>query len=104
MVKSRTRSNEPESTPKGKPVNEGVVVATPAFPGGATQQWMCDAVVPLGVLVPGMVARRLLKTTLTSRVCAVVSKVTNAKPVPREGVAGFSLAPPIVPDSVMIPA
>jgi hypothetical protein len=65
---------------------------------------MCEAVVPLGVLVPGMNARRLLKTTFTSKVCAVVSKVTNAKPVPREGVPGFSLAPLMIPDSVTIPA
>ena len=39
-VVSYVWSIEPLVTPKGKPTNDGVVVATPAFVGGAAQQWM----------------------------------------------------------------
>jgi hypothetical protein len=69
-------------TPSGNPVNVGIVVATPVLLGGATQQWMCEAVV--GVLKP-------LKFTSTVIKFVVVSQVTNAVPVPVDvGCGGFS--------------
>jgi hypothetical protein len=62
----------------------GIVVATPTFvlvPGIVWQQWMCAAVV--GVVKP-------LKVALTCSVWAVVSSITVANPVPREGVPSFA--------------
>src|SRR5436305_10497433 len=44
-VKSKALTKVPEVTPSGNPTKLGVVVATPVFPGGAIQQWICAAVV-----------------------------------------------------------
>ena len=70
----------------GKPVKDGVVVATPAVPvsGSAVQQCMCDAVV---------VPSKSLNDTWTSIVFATVSMVTNAEPVPGDVFGGDSLGP-----------
>jgi len=46
-VRSKVFVKVPEVTPRGKPGNDGVVVATPAVPVAGAQQWMCEAVVPL---------------------------------------------------------
>src|SRR5260221_168599 len=54
---------------------------------------MCEAVVPDGVVVPGMNGSNPLKVTLTSIVLRVVFRVTVACPVPGEPVAGTSFAP-----------
>jgi hypothetical protein len=72
----------PLVTVSGNPVNVGTVVATPALLGGAAQQWMCEAVVP--VVKPLNVTSTLIRFV-------VVSQVTNAVPVPAEvGWGGFS--------------
>jgi hypothetical protein len=83
-VVSKSLSYVPLMTPIGNRGNEGVVVATPAFPGGATQQWMCAIVVA---------PTRSLKLTTTWRVCVTISKSTKAVPVPGDGAGGFSLGP-----------
>ena len=63
----------------------GVIVATPAVPVGVvTQQWMCEAVVPVV---------RPLNVSWTRSVCAVVSTVTAATPTPGEAMGGFSFGP-----------
>ena len=82
-------------TPSGKPVKVGVVVATPALAGGATQQWICDA--DVGPDKPENVTEML-------RVCAAVPRVTLAKPVPPERTLGFSFAPERVVVNVCISA
>jgi hypothetical protein len=51
-----------------------------------------------------MKGKRPLKTTFTSRVCAIVSRITVAVPVPADGVAGFSLSPLKDPLKVMVVA
>jgi hypothetical protein len=64
----------PEVTPSGRPEKVGVIVATPAVPVGVvTQQWMCEAVVPVV---------RPLNVSWTRSVCPVVSTVTAATPMP----------------------
>ena len=73
----------PDVVPLGKSVKVGVVVATPVFPFGATQQWIWAAV--LGDVRP-------LKLKSTRIVCKTVSMVTSAKPVPDDAVGEFSLA------------
>src|SRR5262245_4589869 len=79
---SNERTYVPDVTPTGKPVNLGVVVATPAFTGGTAQQWMCAAVVPVV---------RPAKTTSTVIWLVAVSHVTIAFPLPDEATGGFSL-------------
>ena len=76
----------PDVTPSGKPANVGVVVATPAAAGGATQQWMCDAVVPAPAVSP-------VKTTVTWSWCVTVSSDTIVEPVPGDAFTGNSLGP-----------
>src|SRR3954454_20877816 len=83
-VVSNTALKLPLVTPRGKPVKLGVVVATPAVPGGATQQWMCEAVV--GALRP-------LNTALTCSWWVVVSSETVDDPTPGDELTGFSFAP-----------
>jgi hypothetical protein len=66
-----------------------VVVATIKFPGSAgggeaTQQWICDAVVP---------DVKPLNVTSTCKVWAVGSITTVVKPVPVDVVGGISAAP-----------
>src|SRR5207302_8928117 len=71
----------------GYPATVGVVVAsmTLAFaPGGASQQWMWAAVLPLV---------RALKVPETPIVFAAGSTMTIAVPAPVEVVGGFSFAP-----------
>jgi hypothetical protein len=77
-------SIEPLVTPRGKPTNEGVVVATPALAGGTAQQWMCEAVVP-DVSPENVVATR--------NVCAAALIVTVVEPVPEDATGGFSFEP-----------
>src|SRR5262245_35991486 len=75
----------PLVTPPGKPVNVGVVVATPALAGAVGQQWMCAAM--LGVVRPA-------KSTMTVMVLVVVSQNTVVVPVAVDsGCAGLSLSP-----------
>src|SRR5437868_13051295 len=74
---------EPLVTPSGKPVNVGVVVATPTLPGGAMQQWICDAVVP---------EVNAENVAMICNVCAAVSMITVVEPVPLDAVGGFSFA------------
>ena len=62
-----------------------MVDATPAVPGAATQQWICEAVVPV-VRPP--------KITLTVIMLVVVSHVTTAVPVPAEVGLDGSLSGP----------
>src|SRR5437868_12104240 len=81
---SNVREYVPDVTPSGKPGNVGVVVATPALPGWGTQQWMCDAVVPVV---------RPLKVTLTVIWFVMVFHVTVAFPVPSDAAGGISLLP-----------
>ena len=72
----------PLVTPPGKPVNVGVVVATPVLPGAAVKQWMCAAV--FGVVSP-------VNVTVTVIVFAVVSQITTPVPLPLDcGCGGFS--------------
>src|SRR5262245_13978124 len=74
----------PLVVPPGNPVNVGVVVATPALPGGATQQWMCAAV---------LLDVNPLNTTLTVIMFVTVFQVITADPVPFDwGCGGFSLS------------
>jgi len=80
---------EPLVTPRGKPTNEGVVVATPALAGGTTQQWMCEAVV-------FEVSPENVVTTCSE--CAVPLITTVEDPVPGDATGGFSFEP----DSVAV--
>jgi hypothetical protein len=86
-VRLRVLSYVPDITPNGKPANVGVVVATPAVgiaAEGETQQWMCDAVVS---------PSKSSNDTWTRIVCAVVSTVTVASPVPGDAFVGNSAGP-----------
>ena len=85
-VRSRSCEKSPEVTPKGKFVNVGTMVATPAVPvpGLAVGEWICDAVVP---------AVKPLNDTSTNNVFATSSVVTVAKPVPGELFGGDSPGP-----------
>src|SRR5690349_11109760 len=83
-VKSNVLTEVPDVTPSGKPTKLGVVVATPAFPGGEMQQCICEAVVA---------APSPENTTSTESKCVDESYVTIALPVPGDPVGGFSLAP-----------
>ena len=79
-------TNVPDVTPSGKPVKEGVVVATPAVPVLATAvaAWICAA---------DVVPPRPLNTTFIAMVFNVVSMVTVPLPTPSEAFAGDSFGP-----------
>src|SRR5262249_52295637 len=83
-VMSRVTLYAPLVTPSGKLGKVGTVVATMVLPGGATQQWMCAAIVPLV---------RPLKTTLTWSWFVRVSISTTPEPSAGDPFGGFSLAP-----------
>src|SRR6476646_4070811 len=87
----------PLDTPSGKPVNVGVVVATPAVPvpGSVVQQWMCEAVVkPV----------RPLKLTCTRIKLVTLSKWIWANPVPSEILGGDSFGPLRLANQSITPA
>jgi hypothetical protein len=76
----------PLVTPRGKPLNDGTCVATPAVPvkGAAVGAWMCAAVV---------IPIRSKKVAWTLIVWATASISTIANPVPGEALGGTSLGP-----------
>lgn len=75
----------PAITSRGKFVNAGTMVATPALVPSGAQQWMCAA-------TSGDV--KTLKLALISSVLAVVSSLRVTKPVPGELTGlGNSFAP-----------
>ncbi len=80
----------PKVTPSGKPGNVGTAVATVALAVDGEQQWICEAVVPLGK-PPGVVLTKPLKVALT--VIMLPSMVTTALPMPGEVFAGTSFVP-----------
>lgn len=84
------KSYVPALTPKGNPVNDGVMVATPAFmtpgsvPGSAVQQWMCEA---------DVLPSSPLNDASTRIVSKSMSNVARPQPVPGDELVGNSAGP-----------